>query len=47
MVALLYMAVIYIAAIVWGKDGFVVKDIWRILLAIVTGALSGMLGINL
>lgn len=47
MVALLYMIVLYIAAIIWGKDGLAVKDLWRILLALATGALSGMLGINL
>lgn len=47
LVALLYMFILYIAAIIWGKDGLAIKDIWRILLALVTGALSGMLGINL
>jgi putative membrane protein (TIGR04086 family) len=47
LVALLYMVVLYIAALVLGKDGLAVKDLWRILLALATGALSGMLGINL
>jgi putative membrane protein (TIGR04086 family) len=47
LVALLYMFILYIAAMIWGKDGLAIKDIWRILLALVTGALSGMLGINL
>jgi putative membrane protein (TIGR04086 family) len=47
MVALLYMAIIYIAAVVLGKDGFILKDLWRVLLALLTGTLSGMLGINL
>ena len=47
LVALLYMILLYIVAIVWGKDGLAVKDMWRLLLALVTGALSGMLGINL
>lgn len=47
MVALLYMVVIYIAAVVLGKDGFILKDLWRVLLALLTGTLSGMLGINL
>lgn len=46
-VALLYMVIIYIAALVLGKDGFIVKDLWRVLLAVTTGILSGMLGINL
>jgi putative membrane protein (TIGR04086 family) len=47
MVALLYMMLLYIVALVLGKDGLSVKDGWRLLLAIATGALSGMLGINL
>jgi putative membrane protein (TIGR04086 family) len=47
MVSLIYMIVLYIAAIILGKDAFSSKDLWRVLLAVVTGALSGMLGINL
>ncbi|MCM0648801.1 TIGR04086 family membrane protein [Clostridium swellfunianum] len=47
LVALLYMLILYITAIILGKDGLAVKDLWRVLLALVTGALSGMLGINL
>lgn len=46
-VSVLYILILYVTAMVLGKDGFSVKDIWRILLALVTGALSGMLGINL
>ena len=47
LVAILYMLIVYIAAMVGGKDGLVIKDIWRVLLALLTGTLSGMLGINL
>lgn len=47
LVALTYMIIVYIVAIIFGKDGMAVKDIWRILLALVTGTLAGMLGINL
>lgn len=47
LVTLLYILILYVTAIILGKDGFSVKDTWRILLALVTGALSGMLGINL
>lgn len=47
MVALIYMVILYIAAMILGKDGLAAKDLWRVLLALVTGALSGMLGINL
>jgi putative membrane protein (TIGR04086 family) len=47
MVALIYMTILYIAAMILGKDGLAAKDLWRVLLALVTGALSGMLGINL
>lgn len=46
-VALTYIIIVYIVAIIFGKDGLAVKDIWRILLALVTGSLAGMLGINL
>ncbi|MCM8710438.1 TIGR04086 family membrane protein [Clostridium sp. SYSU_GA19001] len=47
LVSLVYILILYVTAIILGKDGFAVKDIWRILLALVTGTLSGMLGINL
>lgn len=47
LVSVLYILIIYIAAFIWGKDAMNVKDLWRVLLAIVTGILSGMLGINL
>jgi putative membrane protein (TIGR04086 family) len=46
-VALLYMVILYIVAMIWGKDALAVKDLWRLLLALAIGALSGMLGINL
>jgi putative membrane protein (TIGR04086 family) len=47
LVSILYVAIIYIAAFVWGKDAINIKDLWRVILALVTGILSGMLGINL
>lgn len=45
--SIVYILVIYIAALVWGKDGINVRDLWRVLLALATGTLAGMLGINL
>lgn len=45
--SIVYILIIYIAALMWGKDGINVKDLWRVLLALATGTLSGMLGINL
>lgn len=47
LVSVLYILIIYIAALIWGKSGINIKDMWRILLALATGILSGMLGINL
>lgn len=47
LVSFLYILILYITALILGKDGFIMKDLWRILLAVVTGALSGMLGINI
>lgn len=47
LVAAVYMFIIYIAALVLGKDSFMLKDLWRMLLALLTGTLAGMLGINL
>ncbi|KYH36027.1 hypothetical protein CLTEP_04210 [Clostridium tepidiprofundi DSM 19306] len=48
LVALLYCFVIYIVSVIAGR-GFIIgtKDILRILIALMVGALSGMLGINL
>jgi putative membrane protein (TIGR04086 family) len=45
--SVLYILIIYIAAFVWGKEAINMRDLWRVMLAIVTGILSGMLGINL
>jgi putative membrane protein (TIGR04086 family) len=48
LVALLYMIMIYITSAVLGsRDSLAIKDLWRLLLALAAGALSGMLGINL
>lgn len=47
LVSFLYIVILYITAIILGKSGFVLKDLWRIILAVITGALSGMLGINI
>lgn len=47
LVSLMYILVLLITAFILGKDSFQLKDFWRILLAVVTGTLSGMLGINL
>lgn len=47
-VAVLYMLILYIVSMVAGRDAALsLKDLWRVLLAVATGALSGMLGINL
>lgn len=46
-VSLIYILILYITALILGKDGFIIKDLWRILLAVITGTLSGMLGINI
>lgn len=45
--SVLYILIIYIAAFVWGKEAINIRDLWRVMLAIATGILSGMLGINL
>lgn len=45
--SILYILIIYLAALVWGKDAINVRDLWRVLLALATGTLAGMLGINL
>lgn len=45
--SVLYILIIYIAAFIWGKEAINMKDLWRVMLAIATGILSGMLGINL
>ncbi|MBL4935145.1 TIGR04086 family membrane protein [Clostridium sp. YIM B02515] len=47
LVSVLYMIIVYIAAVIGGKDVLAIKDLWRVLLALITGTLSGMLGINL
>ncbi len=47
LVAVLYMIIVYIAAVIGGKDVLAIKDLWRVLLALITGTLAGMLGINL
>lgn len=45
--SVLYILIIYIAAFIWGKEAISMKDLWRVMLAVATGILSGMLGINL
>ena len=48
LVALLYMTIIYLASVIAGRDAALqLKDMWRVLLALIVGLLSGMLGINL
>ncbi|ERI90364.1 hypothetical protein HMPREF1982_03967 [Clostridiales bacterium oral taxon 876 str. F0540] len=47
LVSVIYMLIVYIVAVVGGKDVLALKDLWRVLLALITGTLSGMLGINL
>lgn len=47
-VAIFYMVVFYIVAIVGGRDlALNLNDFFRVLLAIAVGTLSGMLGINI
>jgi putative membrane protein (TIGR04086 family) len=47
-VAMLYMIVLYIiSAIFFNDTSFGLKDLFRVILALIVGILSGMLGINL
>lgn len=49
LVALLYILIIYLVAIISGSREFAINftDLFMILLAVIVGSLSGMLGINL
>lgn len=48
MVGLIYILLIYLVSIISGRESSLeLKDIFRILLCIFAGTLSGMLGINL
>ncbi|MBC8061994.1 MAG: TIGR04086 family membrane protein [Clostridiaceae bacterium] len=49
LVALLYILIIYLVAIISGSRGLAINsmDLFMILLAMLVGSLSGMLGINL
>lgn len=48
LVAAIYMIVLYIVSLIFGNDLAIgIKDIIRLLLALVAGTLSGMLGVNL
>lgn len=48
LVAALYIIILYIASLIAGRESVLaVRDLWRGLLALAVGALSGMLGINL
>ncbi|GLC28633.1 TIGR04086 family membrane protein [Clostridium omnivorum] len=47
-VALIYILIIYLASLVAGRDAALsIRDLWRSLLGLAVGCLSGMLGINL
>ena len=48
LVALLYCLIIYIVSVISGRSFIIgTRDVLRIFIALVVGALSGMLGINL
>lgn len=48
LVAFFYMLILYIVSLIFGRElAFGAKDVIRLLLALASGSLSGMLGVNL
>lgn len=48
LVAAFYMIIIYIVSVVFGNDLAIgIKDLVRLILALIAGTLAGMLGVNL